>query len=110
PPGVIRPALGVVDCPSGQSCGCAKMLARADLGSVHGGAPGRQPPAPAPSGVPGCVRKNRNIRENRVQLISIADSESVFDREAGATCGGWTRFRKPGAYNHTAQHAVECAE
>ena len=21
-----------------------------------------------------------------------------FDREAGATCGGWTRFRKPGAY------------
>jgi hypothetical protein len=24
-----------------------------------------------------------------------------FDREAGATCGGWTRFRKPGAYNHT---------
>ena len=33
-----------------------------------------------------------------------------FDREAGATCGGWTRFRKPGAYNYTARHAVECAE
>ena len=33
-----------------------------------------------------------------------------FDSEAGATCGGWTRFRKPGAYNHTARHAVECAE
>ena len=33
-----------------------------------------------------------------------------FDREAGATCGGWTRFRKPGAYNHPARHAVECAE
>jgi len=33
-----------------------------------------------------------------------------FEREAGATCGGWTRFRKPGAYNHTARHAVECAE
>jgi len=33
-----------------------------------------------------------------------------FDREARATCGGWTRFRKPGAYNHSARHAVECAE
>jgi RNA-directed DNA polymerase len=33
-----------------------------------------------------------------------------FDREAGAACGGWTRFRKPGAYNHTARHAVDCAE
>jgi hypothetical protein len=33
-----------------------------------------------------------------------------FDREAGATCGGWARFRMPGAYNQTARHAGECAE
>ena len=33
-----------------------------------------------------------------------------FDREAGATRGGWARFRKPGAYNQTARHAGECAE
>jgi hypothetical protein len=28
-----------------------------------------------------------------------------FDREAGATCGGWARFRMPGAHNQTARHA-----
>jgi hypothetical protein len=33
-----------------------------------------------------------------------------FDRVAGATCGGWARFRMPGAYNPTARHAGECAE
>src|SRR5262249_40988007 len=33
-----------------------------------------------------------------------------FDREAGATCGGWARFRLPGASNQTARHAGECAE
>ena len=42
------------------------------------------------------------------RLIPIAEFGAGFDREAGATCGGWTRFRKPGAYNHTARHAVEC--
>jgi S-formylglutathione hydrolase FrmB len=33
-----------------------------------------------------------------------------FDREAGATCAGWARFRMPGAFSRTARHAGECAE
>ena len=29
-----------------------------------------------------------------------------FDREAGATCGGWAWFRMPGALNQTARHTT----
>src|SRR5204862_1701500 len=29
-----------------------------------------------------------------------------FDREAGATSGGWTRFRKPGAFKRTSFHLI----
>jgi hypothetical protein len=37
-------------------------------------------------------------------------SGARFDREAGATCGGWTRGRKPDSSNSTTRHAAECAE
>jgi hypothetical protein len=61
----------------------------------------------AENGIPDRLRVSRG---EEGLLIPIADIGASFDREAGATCGGWTRFRKPGAYNHTTRHPVECAE
>jgi hypothetical protein len=59
-------------------------------------------------------RSHRPEREGKTPAQRLSDTDrglgASFDREAAATCGGWTRFRKPGADNHTAGHAVECAE
>jgi hypothetical protein len=42
----------------------------------------------------------RDLRKHRGEAPSRTDHEisASFDREAGATGGGWTRFRMPGAY------------
>jgi hypothetical protein len=51
-------------------------------------------------------------RITRVELAGDTDRAfgASFDREARGTRRGWTRFRKPGAYNDTARHPMQCAE
>src|SRR5262249_22528771 len=55
------------------------------------------------------LRRPERIRQ-QYRECGRTEIRADFDREAGATCGGWARFRMPGTYNQTARHAGECAE
>ena len=47
-------------------------------------------------------------RRSDVIIAMLSSTKTCFEREAGATHGGSIAYRKSGAYDHTARHAVEC--